>query len=490
MASHFKQVPEAPEERAPEAASHGRGRVVAIAAGVTVGVLAAAYLGGVAVFGSVFIPGTTLDGADVSLMRVEDVAAAKAASHDGYSISVTGNGLDLTISGADVDLSCDGAAYVEEALSEESPWAWPLELFQSRELTAEERLTISDDKLSALLAPAVAAATTQAAPDLANHGISFSPEAGAFVLDEAATARELDPTAVTEAVRSAILAQESEVVIGDECLVEQTSDLTATVDAANAMLGAAGTTLLLSGTQVLDVPADLLASWIVIGDDLSVSLNEEAVGEWVTQNVGALDTTGRERTYTRADGKQVSVSGGTWGIITNEAETTTMLVESLRNGTAQALEIPLKQSTGVAADAGGRDWGNRYIDIDLTEQHVRMYDESGALIWESDCVSGDTTKGYDTPTGVNPINSNKATNQTLKGLDYNGDGEPDYTSYVDYWIPFVGNLVALHDADWRSSFGGTIYRGNGSHGCVNLPVGKAAELYDLTRVGDCVVVHY
>ena len=56
-------------------------------------------------------------------------------------------------------------------------------------------------------------------------------------------------------------------------------------------------------------------------------------------------------------------------------------------------------------------------------------------------------------------------------------------------MPFVGNLVAFHDASWRSSFGGTIYQYNGSHGCVNLPADKAKELYHTIKVGDVVVVH-
>ena len=40
------------------------------------------------------------------------------------------------------------------------------------------------------------------------------------------------------------------------------------------------------------------------------------------------------------------------------------------------------------------------------------------------------------------------TNQTLIGEDENGDGEPDYKSQVS-WMPFVGNMVAFHDASWR-----------------------------------------
>lgn len=58
-----------------------------------------------------------------------------------------------------------------------------------------------------------------------------------------------------------------------------------------------------------------------------------------------------------------------------------------------------------------------------------------------------------------------------------------------YWMPFVGNSVGLHDADWRSKFGSNIYEYNGSHGCVNLPPDKAAELAGLINVGTVVVVH-
>ena len=60
---------------------------------------------------------------------------------------------------------------------------------------------------------------------------------------------------------------------------------------------------------------------------------------------------------------------------------------------------------------------------------------------------------------------------------------------MGYWIPFIGNSWALHDANWRSRFGGDIYQYAGSHGCVNLPADKAKELFGLCKVGDVVVVH-
>ena len=58
----------------------------------------------------------------------------------------------------------------------------------------------------------------------------------------------------------------------------------------------------------------------------------------------------------------------------------------------------------------------------------------------------------------------------------------DYTTYVNFWMPFLGGY-GLHDATWRGSFGGDIYHYDGSHGCVNLPYDAAAEIYDNISVG-------
>ena len=54
----------------------------------------------------------------------------------------------------------------------------------------------------------------------------------------------------------------------------------------------------------------------------------------------------------------------------------------------------------------------------------------------------------------------RMTNYTLKGQDYNSE--------VSFWLPFNGD-VGIHDASWRSEFGGSIYKTRGSHGCVNTP---------------------
>ena len=76
---------------------------------------------------------------------------------------------------------------------------------------------------------------------------------------------------------------------------------------------------------------------------------------------------------------------------------------------------------------------------------------------------------------------------TYKEKDATLVGE-NYSSPVKYWMPFNGN-IGLHDASWRSSFGGTLYVTGGSHGCVNLPSKKAAEIFAAVEKGEAVIVH-
>ena len=51
------------------------------------------------------------------------------------------------------------------------------------------------------------------------------------------------------------------------------------------------------------------------------------------------------------------------------------------------------------------------------------------------------------------------------------------------------DLYGLHDASWRSNFGGDYYLYAGSHGCVNTPLDAIATIYNNITVGTLVVVY-
>ena len=88
-------------------------------------------------------------------------------------------------------------------------------------------------------------------------------------------------------------------------------------------------------------------------------------------------------------------------------------------------------------------------------------------------MSGNLSKGWGTPAGSYPL-TYKQRDAVLKG--------ENYRTPVDYWMPFNGG-IGMHDAKWRSSFGGTIYKTGGSHGCINLPHSVAKKIYENISAG-------
>lgn len=126
----------------------------------------------------------------------------------------------------------------------------------------------------------------------------------------------------------------------------------------------------------------------------------------------------------------------------------------------------------------GVDVGDTYIDVNIAEQHMWLYVD-GELITDCDVVTGNYGTN-DTPKGVHTIWQRQSP-ATLVGADYR--------TPVDYWLAFTYSGCGIHDATWRSSFGGSIYMGNGSHGCVNTPYDDVRIIYNNVSLGTYVVVH-
>lgn len=151
-----------------------------------------------------------------------------------------------------------------------------------------------------------------------------------------------------------------------------------------------------------------------------------------------------------------------------------------------------KTPDGTMVDARGarissenrrNPYGYTCVEVDLTAQTVYAY-QGDALVIAAPCVTGNSSN-HATPPGSFTLKS-KETARTLRGYNDNGS---KYASFVNFWMPFNGG-IGLHDASWRSSFGGGIYQGGGSHGCVNLPYNAAATIYNMAYVGMPVIVHY
>ena len=220
-------------------------------------------------------------------------------------------------------------------------------------------------------------------------------------------------------------------------------------------------------------------------DDYSGKADTAKVSDFAKALKAEYDIVGADRQFTSYTGKTFQVNGGDYGWIIDEEAEAKQLEEDI-NSHKDVTREPVFSQKGNGVYSKTLEVGDTYIDVDLTEQHV-YYFEKGKKKFDCDCVSGCVAAGHSTPTGVYDI-KDKARNVTLVGGGKKKD-KTYYESFVSYWMPFLGASYGLHDASWRSNFGGEIYKYSGSHGCVNLPTSKAPELYNLISVGTIVVIH-
>jgi lipoprotein-anchoring transpeptidase ErfK/SrfK len=114
----------------------------------------------------------------------------------------------------------------------------------------------------------------------------------------------------------------------------------------------------------------------------------------------------------------------------------------------------------------------KWIEIILSEQRLIAW-EDGRMVLTTPVSTG--TANTPTIRGVFRI-YRKLPAQRMRGRDYDLPNVP----YVMYFKA----SYAMHGAYWHNNFGQPM-----SHGCVNIPTGKAAWLYDWAPRGTVVVVH-
>lgn len=204
---------------------------------------------------------------------------------------------------------------------------------------------------------------------------------------------------------------------------------------------------------------------------------KKSVQAYVEQLAEIYDTVGTTRTFQTYTGRYVEETGSRYGWKIDVEAETKGLRETLASGRSQE-RIPEFSQTG-AAYTKSDDIGYSYVEVDLSNQHVYLI-VSGKLVTDSPCVTGCVKNGHGTPDGLYSV-TYKESPSVLRG--------EDYETKVNFWMPF-NRGIGLHDATWRSEFGGDIYYSSGSHGCVNLPYKKAAVIYENIYAGMPVICYY
>ncbi|MCR5733996.1 MAG: L,D-transpeptidase family protein [Lachnospiraceae bacterium] len=435
------------------------------------------YISGMIYYKSRFYPLTTVNGIDCSKKGAAETEALIREKIVSYTLTVNGrNGVTGVISSSDITLNPVFNGEVAKAIKAQKTSKWPFELNKPHELEIEEITYYSASGLAAAVSKLpffdpknIRQPVDAYVGDVTDEGYVVTKEDNGSVPIK---------DAIVMTVSEACDTLETEVSIdNDSCY--KTADirsddpkLNELIDNLNEYCAAKITYVFGDKTEVLD--AEKINEWISV-EGTEVTFDESKVSEYVTALAKKYDTFGQPHKLKTHTGEEITITAGAYGWWIDRPAETEALIDAIKSG-YRGERTPVYKSEGAVY--GENDYGDNYVEVDLTEQHLWVYVD-GKVAAESDLVSGNVSQGNGTHTGIYGI-TYKEENATLRGANY--------ASHVSYWMPFNGN-EGMHDATWRSSFGGDIYLTNGSHGCVNLPLSNAGKIFSLVEKGEAVIVY-
>ncbi len=238
--------------------------------------------------------------------------------------------------------------------------------------------------------------------------------------------------------------------------------------------------------------------------------NAETVGSWITfvKPNGAKNYTltvdpSRMENYfsflgSKLDNypttKKVRVENGAKETVIQEGKDG-LLVDKVALGRSIATQLPAQASVNIEIPmyvAKYKTEFNRvlvanwdkYIEINISTQTMTAYLKGGQAVGSWKVTTG--MSSHPTPTGTFLVYSKSAVTRMTggtRGIDY-------YDLPNVHWVTWFNGGYAIHEAYWRSAFGGQDYVWNGSHGCINATYQIAKFIYDWAPVGTPVVIHY
>ena len=429
-----------------------------------------------------FLPGTIVDGMDVTGKTASEVEDAITEQLKGYTLTINGREeLSESITGESVGLYAEFDDTLEKAVAAQKPMDWGKYRFGKavNEVNTDALLHYSSEMLDEAVA-GLSCMDKENMREPQDARISdYDSATGSYTIIKEDEGTELLEDKVKEAVASAIMSLSESVNLEEQgcylspAVTSGDEALKTACESMNRYVGAKITYKF--GDKAETLNGNEIHNWLAV-NGTSVSVSEAKAAEYVKNLASAYNTAYKPKTLKTSYGKNVTITTGSYGWKIDQTKETAALVSLIKNGEQTSREPEYSQK---AASRSGNDYGNTYVEINLTAQHLYFYVD-GKLLVQSDFVSGNAAKGWSTPAGAYAL-TYKQRNATLKGQGY--------ATPVSYWMPFNGG-IGLHDANWRKTFGGTIYKNKGSHGCINLPTAVAKTIYENISAGDPVLCYH
>ncbi|MBU3160089.1 L,D-transpeptidase/peptidoglycan binding protein [Clostridium frigoris] len=427
-------------------------------------------------FSNHFFFNTVINGVDVSLKSHEDTAdIIKSYVKDYKLMLVERNGKTEEIIGRDIKMEYNEKNSIDKVYSRKKCYIWIISLFKAQKYYVENLFVYNKDDLGSKIKGLNCLNTDIIEP----QNVGFKYSVGYYKVIKEVYGNKIIKDKLYEDVEKSILKGGTKLDLNENLCYENprytlSSDITLeTKNLLNKYVKAKITYNFGSEKVILD--GNIINQWLSIDKNLEATISEIAVMKYVRELSKKYDTVGIARKFKTSMGQIVEVSGGLYGFQINRDAETEALLENIRRGNVFEKE-PIY--TNKALYRGGNEIGNTYVEVNITRQHLWFY-KKGKLIAQGSVVTGNPNRGHSTVLGTYMLNY-KQKGATLTG--------PGYEAPVTYWMPFFGN-IGIHDASWRYSFGGEIYKRRGTHGCINAPIYLAKTIFDNIEEGTPIICY-
>lgn len=444
---------------------------------ISLSALLVVYFGVAVYFMYHFYFGSEINSINISGKTVKEVNKLMAAELESYTLSIKERG-DKTeqIKAVEVGLKYNSNGEFKSFKDKQNAFKWISAIFNTQGFKMTEGVTYDEallkerlDKLSCFDSSNV----------IEPKNPTFKYEGSSYVIVDEVKGSKVDKDTLYKHLGDAILKRDTALDLeAIDCYVKpqytsKSQKIIETKDKLNKLVSSKITYTFGERSEVVD--GALINKWITVDENFEVKLDKDKAKSYVDGLANKYNSVGKAKNFVAASGKTMNVDGGDYGWAINTAKETQDLYESIQKGQTISKEPAY---TRTALSYANNGIGNTYVEIDIAKQHLWFY-KNGVLMAQGDVVTGNVSRGNGTPKGIYKLKY-KQKNAVLRG--------PGYAAPVTFWMPF-NNGIGIHDASWRNSFGGNIYRTNGSHGCVNSPYNLAKTIFDNISVGTPVICY-
>ena len=437
------------------------------------------------------LPGSSLAGVQVSGQTRAELATSLRQRVADTKITVATPSGRTTASLADLGYKVDVDATVARVFDENSQLSSYV-----KALTTDRSVGVVSTFDPQVMDSYVAELASTDGTPAANAKVIRAEGASAFTVTPAVAGKTIDPASFQDVVKKAatdLVAATANAKIIDLPAAVSTESAQAIADQANAIV-TAPVTITAEG-KTFTATEQEKAAWVTVGEKdgapTGPTVDAAKIGEWVTKQAGSV-------TVKPVKGvRNVNSQGAVLSVVTkakdgvdvgNAQQVAEALAAKLTagQGAQEAFTTTVVQATWterkIADGAQNLAYqaadGEKWIDVNLANKTMTAYVGATPAFGPISVVDG----GAQTPTVTGTYKVYlKFQQQTMRGE--NADGT-NYEAPDVPWVTYFYRGYALHGAPWRSSFGYS-----GSHGCVNLPVSVAKQVYDFAPLGTPVVVH-